>query len=1363
MNNYENYFMGLDIGTNSVGWCVSDSKYKVPKYKNNAMWGISLFDPANQASERRQHRCNRRRFDRRNQRISLLEELFAKEISKIDTEFFLRRKESALLKTDRKSESDGYVFETPALDKEYHKKYPTIHHLICELIENKAPHDIRLVFMAAAWLIAHRGHFLLDVEVNNIDKISNISELLDKLMNWFDGQDYPRPFECNPEQFGEILTGEKRKQERERKFKELLWNGKNPEQNEDCSIDSAKLVKLISGLKIKLSELFVNPEYDEIEHNSISLADGNFDETAEALCSEIDSDDMELVRIAKSISDWGLLENIRNGKEYISKAKVEVYDTHKKDLKILKRLVKKYVPQKYFEIFRKADDKLNNYVKYSANLKNADLGKAEKFKNCVCEDFCKYIKGIFKGVVPDDEDKADFDYMQSALDINSFCPKQVTGGNCVIPYQLYYSELNQILENAKAYLPFLNEKDKYGTVAEKILSIMKFRVPYYVGPLVNLKGNENSWIVRKSGRILPWNFDEMVDKDKSEEEFIRRMTAKCTYIAEEDVLPKNSLLYSKFSVLNEINNIRINGVRLDASVKQGIYNEVILKNKKVTLKKIKDYLHKIGNFTEGKDKLEGIDISVKSSLKPYLDFKNLMQNGALSEEQVEEIIARITVTTDKNRLKKWLKSNFTLSDSDVKYIANLGYSDYGRLSRKFLSEMPEVDFVSGEVLGGTIIEQLWENSVNLMELLSDNRGFRWQIEELNRKYYSEYPKTIEERLSDMYVPTAVRRAVIRTIDIVKEIGKLTGSAPAKIFVEMAREHTDDLKGKRTVSRKNQVEKYLKSIPDAEHLLKLLESKSESELRSDRLYLWFMQLGKCMYSGETIEIEELGTDRYDIDHIFPQSKVKDDSIDNRVLVSSDINQGEKKDIFPINPKIQSKMHSFWSMLHKNGLVSDRKLERLTRSTPFTESELADFISRQLVETRQSTNAVTVLLKEMFPETDIVYVQAGIVSFFRHEYHMEKCRDINDLHHAKDAYLNIVLGNVYDTKFTKNPLNFIKENGGDNHNYSMKITSLLSHDIQRGNVVAWKKDETLAAVKNQMLKNNIRFVRYSYCQKGELFKQELLRKGHGQVPRKKGLEIEKYGGYQKSAITYFLLAKYKKGKKQIISLIPVDLRFAVNIKNLDDKIRFCSDYVEQNFKANLETVLLGGRKIKINTLFEIDGFRANLSCRTNNNIWFKGGMQLVLPQEFELYAKKLYSYSVKFSDAVKFKSDIPQITKYDKITPEQNVALYDLLYEKLADTKYGILMPTPIETLKNNREFFINLPVEKQAIALLRMIELFGCSNSSGTDLTLINGAKSTGILQISMSLNGTKRFSDIRIIDQSPTGLIEHRSENLLEL
>ena len=87
----------------------------------------------------------------------------------------------------------------------------------------------------------------------------------------------------------------------------------------------------------------------------------------------------------------------------------------------------------------------------------------------------------------------------------------------------------------------------------------------------------------------------------------------------------------------------------------------------------------------------------------------------------------------------------------------------------------------------------------------------------------------------------------------------------------------------------------------------------------------------------------------------------------------------------------------------------------------------------METRQSTKAVATLLKEQFPNTEIVYVKAGLVSDFRQEMGMLKCREVNDLHHAKDAYLNIVLGNVYNTRFTKDPLNFVK----NNEKYSIKI--------------------------------------------------------------------------------------------------------------------------------------------------------------------------------------------------------------------------------------------------------------------------------------------------------------------------------------
>ena len=46
------YYLGLDIGTDSVGWAVCDTDYKIPKFKGNAMWGIRLFEKSNSAEER---------------------------------------------------------------------------------------------------------------------------------------------------------------------------------------------------------------------------------------------------------------------------------------------------------------------------------------------------------------------------------------------------------------------------------------------------------------------------------------------------------------------------------------------------------------------------------------------------------------------------------------------------------------------------------------------------------------------------------------------------------------------------------------------------------------------------------------------------------------------------------------------------------------------------------------------------------------------------------------------------------------------------------------------------------------------------------------------------------------------------------------------------------------------------------------------------------------------------------------------------------------------------------------------------------------------------------------------------------------
>ena len=169
----------------------------------------------------------------------------------------------------------------------------------------------------------------------------------------------------------------------------------------------------------------------------------------------------------------------------------------------------------------------------------------------------------------------------------------------------------------------------------------------------------------------------------------------------------------------------------------------------------------------------------------------------------------------------------------------------------------------------------------------------------------------------------------------------------------------------------------------------------------------------MYSGETIDITQLNTTAYDIDHIYPQSKVKDDGFTNTVLVKREYNAA-KTDRYPLGSDIQTPSNrKFWKFLKEKGLITDEKYNRLVRTEEFSDEELTGFIARQLVETSQSVKAVASILGELNPETSICYSKAENVSSFRQNFgkikdgnsksnnneQLVKVREINDFHHAK----------------------------------------------------------------------------------------------------------------------------------------------------------------------------------------------------------------------------------------------------------------------------------------------------------------------------------------------------------------------------
>lgn len=519
----------------------------------------------------------------------------------------------------------------------------------------------------------------------------------------------------------------------------------------------------------------------------------------------------------------------------------------------------------------------------------------------------------------------------------------------------------------------------------------------------------------------------------------------------------------------------------------------------------------------------------------------------------------------------------------------------------------------------------------------------------------------------------------------------------------------------------------------------------------------MQLGRCMYTGEPIELSQLSTKAYDIDHIYPQSKVQDDSIlKNKVLCLSTAN-GEKSDRYPIDPVIQKKMRPQWELLLKHGLMEKEKFDRLTRVTGFSDEELHQFIARQLVETRQSTKAVAQLLKERYPKTEIVYVKAGLVSRFRQEYDLIKSRAVNDLHHAKDAYLNIVAGNVYHERFTKRWFDVQQE-------YSLKTKTLFARPVVVNRKTVWRGEEDIALVKKVLAKNAVHLTRYAFCRKGGLFDQQPCKAGSGLVPRKANLPTEKYGGYNKTTASFYLLASYTiKGKKDII-FVPIELMYADRV--ITDG-GFAAEYIAGEIKKINKNkpvkdvqLLLGGRKIKINTVIEVDGMQLVLKGKSSGGekISVSPCAPLILGTQIECYVKRLESFEKKRKERISIQAD----AAHDYITEEGNLALYDLLCVKLTDSIFAKCPGNIAKVVQEGRRRFASLVLEEQITCLLSIISWFG--NVQTCDLTSIGGTKQVGVKSPNSRLSAwKKKYTDVRIVDTSASGLFQSRSENLLEL
>ena len=788
--------------------------------------------------------------------------------------------------------------------------------------------------------------------------------------------------------------------------------------------------------------------------------------------------------------------------------------------------------------------------------------------------------------------------------------------------------------------------------------------------------------------------------------------------------------------------------------------------------------------------LKGIEKQFNASLSTYHDLLKIIRDKEFMDDPkneaiLENIVHTLTIFEDRKMIKQRLAQYDSIFDEKViKALTRRHYTGWGKLSAKLING------ICDKKTGKTILDYLIDdgyNNRNFMQLINDD-GLSFK-EIIQKAQVVGKTDDVKQVVQELPGSPAIKKGILQSIKIVDELVKVMGYAPELIVIEMARENQTTTRGKKnSQQRYKRIEDALKNLAPRLDSNILKENPTDNvQLKNDRLFLYYLQNGKDMYTGKPLDINQLSS--YDIDHIIPQAFIKDDSIDNRVLTSSKDNRG-KSDNVPSLEVVQ-KRKAFWQQLLDSKLISERKFNNLTKAERggLDERDKVGFIRRQLVETRQITKHVAQILDARFNTevndknrkirtVKIITLKSNLVSNFRKEFRLYKVREINDYHHAHDAYLNAVVAKAILKKYPKLEPEFVY---GDYQKYDLKkyisrskspkeiekatekyffYSNLLNFFkeevhyadgtiVKRENIeyskdtgeIAWNKEKDFATIKKVLSYPQVNVVKkteeQTVGQNGGLFDNNIVSKkkvvdASKLIPIKSGLSPENYGGYARPTIAYsvLVLADIEKGKAEKLKRI----KEIVGI-TIQDKKKFESNpiaYLEECGYKNINSDLI--IKLPKYSLFEFnDGQRRLLA----SSIELQKGNELILP--YHLTALLYHAQ---------------RINKISEPIHKQYVETHQNEFEELLTT---IISLSKKYIQKPNVESLLQQAFDQADKDIYQLSESF-ISLLKFTSFGAPGAFKFLGveISQSSVRYKPNSQFLDTTLINQSITGLYETR-------
>ena len=283
-----------------------------------------------------------------------------------------------------------------------------------------------------------------------------------------------------------------------------------------------------------------------------------------------------------------------------------------------------------------------------------------------------------------------------------------------------------------------------------------------------------------------------------------------------------------------------------------------------------------------------------------------------------------------------------------------------------------------------------------------------------------------------------------------------------------------------------------------------------------------------------------------------------------------------------------------------------------------------------------------------DVKVITLKSNLVSQFRKDFEFYKVREINDYHHAHDAYLNAVVGTALLKKYPKLASEFVYgeykkydvhkliAKSSDDHSemgkatakyffysnlmnfFKTKVKYADGRVFERPDIetnadgeIAWNKQIDFEKVRKVLSYPQVNIVKKVETQTGGFSKESILPKGDSDklIPRKTKKaywDTKKYGGFDSPTVAYsvFVVADVEKGKAKKLKTVKELVGISIMERSFfeENPVEFLENKGYHNIR---EDKLI---KLPKYSLFEFEGGRRRLLASASE---LQKGNEMVLP--------------------------------------------------------------------------------------------------------------------------------------------------------